>query len=163
MRNRIKKKKKKENLDDLRTFFLACEFKPYSELWSVLDGFAYDVKPAFIYGSLGIIGYNPESYAIIDTTDNNQPLLGYICTISELTTVKLLDKIKGYYGPESFNFHIKRLVHAYTDLETVIDAWGYVLSDHVLESYEILEQVNFGIWSNDQKQIELLEEIGESL
>lgn len=157
------KRKKKQPPKDLRTFFLACEFKPYSELWSILDPFAYDVKPAYIHGSLGIIGYNPESYSIIDLNDQGQPLLGYICTITEPTTVLLLDKIKGYAGEEGFNMHIKKLVRAYTSPEETENAWAYILSEPVLEKFEAMEQVEFGIWDEDEKQIELLEEIGESL
>lgn len=158
-----RKKKKKGKLADLRTFFLACELKPGSELWSVFDGFAYDVKPAFVYGSLGITSYQPESYSIIDINENSQPLLGYICTITEPTTALLLDKVKGFNGANAFNSHIKKLVHAYTDLETVTNAWAYIMSDYVLESYEQIEQVEFGIWDQDEKQINLLEKIGESL
>lgn len=156
-------KKKKQNLNELRTYFLACEFKPGSELWSVLDGFAYDVKPAFIYGSLGIISYEPNSYSIIDLNPDATPLMGYICTITEPITALLLDKIKGYYGENSFNTHTKKLVHAYTDVKTVQNAWAYVLSDIVLETYQTLEAVEFGVWDKDEKQIELLEKIGESL
>ena len=137
MKNRSKKKKK-QNLKDLRTFFLACEFKPYSELWSVLDGFAYDVKPAFIHGSLGVLGYDPESYAIIDINEEAQPLLGYICTITEPTTLLLLDKVKGFNGKGAFNTHNKRLVHAYTDVEEVTNAWAYVLSDLVLDQHNAI-------------------------
>lgn len=165
MKNRFGKpgKKKKQSLNDIKTFFLACEFKPGRDLWSVLDPFAYDVKPAFIYGSLGILGYKPESYSIIDVSDEGQPLLGYICTITEPTTKLLLDKIKGFNGDQAFNTHIKKLVHAYTDVEIVTNSWCYVLSPYVLESYEQIEQVEFGIWDHDEKQINLLEKIGESL
>lgn len=157
------KKKKKKSLSDLKTFFLACEFKPDSKLWSVLDPFAYDVKPAFIYGSLGITSYEPESYSIIDIHENAQPLMGYICTITEPTTCLLLDKLKGYNGINTFNTHLKKLVHAYTNVEEVTDAWCYVLSDAVLDAYESVEQVVFGLWQHDEKQIDLLEKIGESL
>ena len=153
------KRKKKKNLEDLRTYFLACEFKPYSELWSVLDGFAYDVKPAYILGSLGIINYDPEAYAIIDVHEHAQPLLGYICTITESTTLTLLDKIKGYNGPDSFNTHTKRLVRAYTDIDEGEDAWAYVLSDMVLDSFSSLEQVDYGLWSEDEQQVELLSKL----
>lgn len=163
MSNKKKGRKKKQRLDELRTYFLACEFKPGSDLWSVLDGFAYNVKPAFVYGSLGVIGYKPESYSIINLNDKGQPLLGYVCTITEPTTVTLLDKIKGCMGPDAFSMHTKKLVHAFTDPKTVTDAWAYVLSDMVLESYESIEQIEFGIWDHDDKQIDLLEKIGESL
>jgi hypothetical protein len=166
MNDRFKKpekKNKKTNIKNVTTYFFACEFKPGSELWSVLDGFAYDVKPAFIYGSLGVISYEPESYSIIDVNSQNQPLLGYICTITEPITASLVDKIKGYYGNKAFSYHTKKLVHAYTDLDNFTNAWAYVLSDYVLESYEQIEQIEFGIWDHDEKQIHLLEKIGESL
>lgn len=72
-----RKKRKSKNLADLRTFFLACEFKPSgaNSLWSTFEPFAYDIKPAFIYGTLGMIGYNPDSYAILDVYDEGSPLL----------------------------------------------------------------------------------------
>src|SRR5579859_1277380 len=159
MKNRSHKKKKRQSPEELKTFFLACEFKPFGDLWSILDPFAYDVKPAFIYGSLGIINYNPESYSIIDINDQSQPLMGYICTITEPTTGLLLDKIKGFNGYGSFNMHVKKIVPAYTDLETVVDAWAYCLSERVLDEFQQIEQISFGIWSDDEKQIELLEEI----
>lgn len=157
------KKKKKQNLADLRTFFLACEFKPGTELWKTIEGFAYDIKPAFIYGSLGIISYEPDSYGILEVSQDLEPLMGYICTITEPITLQLLDKIKGYQGNFAFNFHKKTLVHAYTDVNVVQDAWAYIVSDSVLEAYRSIEKIDFGIWNEDQKQIELLEKIGEEL
>lgn len=161
MKNRIKKDKNKENLADLRTFFLACEFKPGSTLFSVLDPFVYDVKPAFIYGSLGIVNYEPEAYSIMEVYDQGSPLLGYIMTITHEDTITLLDKIKGFSGPNGFNTHLRRLVHAYTDVKEVTNAWAYVLSDYVLEAFQSVEQIEFGIWSDDEKQVALLEKIGE--
>lgn len=89
--------------------------------------------------------------------------MGYICTITEPTTMLLLDKIKGFNGIDAFNVHMKRLVKAYTDTETHQSAWSYVLTDQVLESYEKIQQIEFGIWAEDEKQIELLEQIGGSL
>ena len=157
------KKKGRKKKDEIRTFFLACEFKPGSELWSVLDGFAYDVKPAYIHGLLGVIGYEPESYSVIKLSDDGQPLLGYICTITEPTTIMLLDKIKGYMGPGAFCVHDRLLVKAHTDLDNNTLAWVYILSDPVLEAYQSIEQVEFGIWDEDEKQMELLEKIGESM
>jgi hypothetical protein len=164
MKNRIKKhKKNKENLDDLRTFFLACEFKPGSDLWSVLDPFAYDIKPAFIHGSLGILSYDPMTYAVIDIEEHSTPLLGYIMTITHPETILLLDKIKGVYGKESFNMHSKRLVHAFTDVNEVHNAWCYVLNEYVLEMYEQLQMIELGIHDQDEELIELLEKIEEYL
>lgn len=163
--NRINKKKKKENLANLKTFFLACELKPKSEeLWSVLEPFAYDVKPAFIHGSLGVLSYDPETYAIVDTNEESPPLLGYLTTITHPGTILLLDKLKGFNGANAFNYHIKKLVHAYTDLEEVTNAWCYLLSDYVLDTYQSLEVIEFGLWhEDDDEQVELLEKIEESL
>ena len=90
--------------------------------------------------------------------------MGYILTITESDTLRLLDKIKGFNGDESFNTHFRRIITAYTDVDVKQDAWCYVLSDVVLESFEQIEQVEFGLWDEkDEKQINLLEKIGESL
>lgn len=165
MKNRITQGKKIElGPEDLRTFFLACEFKPNSDMFSVIDSFAYDIQPAFIFGSLGILSYDPMSYSIIDTDEETgQPLLGYIVTITHPDTILLLEKIKGYYGMESFNTHIKKIVDAYTDVDNSQPAWCFQLSEYVLERYETLEQVEFGIFDDDEQLIELLEKVSESL
>jgi hypothetical protein len=164
MKNRISKyfKKKKENtVEEIRTFFLACEYKPEGMFWNVLEPFTYDIKPAFIYGTLGILSYSPESYAIVETNDECQPLLGYIMTITETTTVHLLDRIKHFLGENSYNTHVRKLVHAYTDLNQVTNAWCYLISSHVLNTYQQIETVEFGLVNNDPKQIALLEKIIE--
>lgn len=164
MKNRIPEDAKKKPEDKLRTFFLACEFKPNARLFSVLDPFAYDIKPAFIHGSLGMLSYKPNSYAIIDTDENSSILLGYLVTITEPDTVLLLDKIKGAYGEEAYNTHERKVVQAFTDVDKVQPAWAYVLSEFVLEGYEQIEQVEFGLWDeDDMKQVDFLEKIGDSL
>jgi gamma-glutamylcyclotransferase (GGCT)/AIG2-like uncharacterized protein YtfP len=166
MKHRISKAR--ENPDELRTFFLACEFKPNTPMFSVLDPFAYDIKPAFIYGSLGVISYtgnerHPECYSVIDADEGSSPLLGYIVTITEPDTVNLLDKIKGVYGEDAFNTHQKRTVKAYTDIKVSHNAWCYVLSESVLEQYEQIEQVEFGLWDEeDDDQVNFLEKIGDA-
>lgn len=166
MKHRISKAR--ENPEELRTFFLACEFKPNTPMFSVLDPFAYDIKPAFIYGSLGVVAYTgnhrqPECYAVVDADEGSSPLIGYIVTITEPDTVILLDRIKGVYGEESFNTHQKRQVKAYTDVKVPQDAWCYVLSESVLEQYEQIEQVEFGLWDEeDDAQVNFLEKIGEA-
>lgn len=142
------------------TFFLPCECKPGTALFSVLDPFAYDIKPAYIHGTLGIMNYKPISYAIIDLYPDADPLMGYVCTITHKDTVTLLDKIKGYNGPDAFNFHVRVMADVYTDVNDKSTAWCYVLSDHVLDSYESIEQVEFGMWADDKKQEELLEKLG---
>ncbi len=159
-----KGKRSTKNIEELRTFFLACEFKPNTRLFSVLDPFAYDIKPAYIHGSLGVIAYNPSTYAIVDADEKSQPLIGYILTITEPDTVLLLNKLKGYNGPSGFNFHQRKLVHAYTDVNVVENAWAFILSDAALDAYEQIEQVEFGLWDEqDEHQISFLEKIGESL
>lgn len=168
MKNRITKyldkEKPKENITNLPRFFLACEFKPHSDLWSAFDPFAYDVKPAFIHGSLGILSYEPETYSIIDTNEDSMPMLGYIFTITHPETALLLDKVKGFNGVKAFNYHHRRLVTAYTDLDKWENAWCYILTDNVLETYEQLEQVEMGLWDQgDKQQKALLEKIGEAL
>lgn len=169
MKNRISKYIKdnkgqnREDVNDIRTFFLACEFKPSAEFWNVLESFAYDIKPAFIYGSLGIISYDPAAYSIVEVNDECQPLLGYIMTITHPETVMLLDRMKGYLGQNSFNTHVRKLVHAYTDMEKVQNAWCYTLSNNVINAYQQIEAVEFGMWDdNDEKQVTLLEKIIEA-
>jgi len=153
-----------DDITELRTFFLPCEFKPNTPFFSILDPFAYNIQPAFIHGSLGIISYNPETYSIIDIDDVGSPLLGYIMTITEPDTIMLLDKIKGYFGPNAFNTHNKKVVKAFTDIEMSQDAWIYQLSETVLEKYQQIEQVELGIWDeSDENQVDFLEKIGEGL
>ena len=81
-------------------------------------------------------------------------------TITNPETVLLLDKIKGYNGPDSFNTHVRRLAHIYTDLNTVINGWVYVLSKTVVDAYQKIEQIEWGIHDqNDKRQWKLLEKI----
>ncbi len=168
MKNRIskyiknKKDRNRENVNDIRTFFLACEFKPKAEFWSIIEPFAYNIKPAFIYGNLGIIAYEPAAYSIVVASEECEPLLGYIMTITHPETIMLLDRMKGYLGENSFNTHVRRLVHAYTDVDKVQNAWCYMLSSNVINAYQKIESVEFGIWDdNDDKQANLLEKIIE--
>lgn len=168
MKNRISKHfkggqgPKRENVDDIRTFFLACEFKPGAEFWSVIEPFAYNIKPAFIYGNLGVVAYEPASYSIVEASDECQPLLGYVMTITHPETIMLMDRIKGYLGENSFNTHIRKLVHAYTDVNKVQNAWCYMLSGNVLNAYQQIEAIEFGMWDDDEKQVDLLEKIIEA-
>ncbi len=163
MKNRISKHLKgnrnRENIDEIRTFFLACEYKPGGIFWNIIEPFAYDIKPAFIYGTLGVMSYEPESYAIVEASDECQPLMGYIMTITEPDTVHFLDRTKYFLGDDAFNMHVRKLVHAYTDLKKVTNAWTYIVSSHVLNIYQQIETVEFGIWDDDEKQVHLLEKI----
>jgi len=164
MKNRISKYLNKGKNTELSRFFLSCEFKPHSNLWSAFDPFAYDIKPAFIHGSLGIISYEPMTYSIIDINEESPLMLGYVFTITHSETILLLDKVKGFNGPQAFNTHLRRPVKVSTDVNVSEDAWCYVLSDQVLEHYEQLEQVEFGMWDQEDKQlVALLEKIGEAL
>lgn len=151
--------KKPERLSDIRRFFLACEFKPRTSLWSVLDPVAYDVKPAFIHGKLGRMAYSPASYSIISIDEADEPLVGYLVTISNPDGILLLDKIKGFNGSNSYNTHYRCLAHAYTSPQKVITAWCYMISPKVLEVYQSIEQIEWGLWEQDEKQIELLDKL----
>lgn len=154
-------KKIKKNPDEVNSYFLACEFKPESPLFSVIDPFVYDIKPAYIFGSLGVIAYNPDSYAIIDIDDDGPPLMGYLMTITNPETVTLLDKMKGYNGPEFFSTHNKILTRCYTDIDKWKKAWCYTLSTKVVDYYQKIEQIEFGLTNEeDEKLVELLEKIG---
>lgn len=150
---------KPEPLAEINRFFLACEFKPNSALWSVLDPFAYNIIPAFIYGKLGVISYTPDAYAIIETKNSEEPLLGYLITITHPETILLLDKIKGYNGPDAYNTHMRQLIHAYTDINKIVTAWCYVLSKEVIDVYSQIQQIEFGLWEEDKHQIALLDKI----
>lgn len=158
------KKKKKTNVEELKCYFLACELKPTNQsntIWSsYLSEFSYDVKPAFIHGTLGVLSYNPESYAILEINEDLPPLLGYRLTISEPTASHLLEKLKGWNGTNAFSVHHKHLGHCFTDIDVYEDCWIFKLSDTVLNLYSTIERVDLGVWdANDEKQIELLEEI----
>lgn len=162
MKNRLGKTcfGKPENIKEINRFFLACEFKPNSDLWSVLDPFSYDTVPAFIHGKLGVINYNPPSYAIVEIGETDEPLLGYLTTITHPQTILLLDKIKGYNGSNGFNTHIRHLTHVYTDKNKIITAWVYTLSKSVISAYQQIEQIEFGMWQeNDKNQMALLDKI----
>lgn len=165
MKNRLSKyfksddSSKRENIQDIRTFFLACEYKPGAAFWNIIEPFAYDIQPAFIYGSLGVMAYEPASYSVVETSDECQPLVGYIMTITHPETIMLMDRMKGFLGDNSFNFHIRKLVHAYTDIKEVRNAWSYIISSNVLNAYQSIETVEFGIWDDDEKQVHLLEKI----
>ena len=162
--NRIKNNKFWKNDQsprEINRYFLACEFKPNSSLWGAIEPFAYDVAPAYIHGQLGIVSYSPPSYSIVCADKQDEPLIGYIMTITNPDGVLLLDKIKGFWGEESFNCHVRVLQNVYTDTTEVSTAWCYMLSQYVINAYQQIEQVQFGLWAdNDQQQIGLLEKIG---
>lgn len=156
-------KKRKGKNSKLKTVFLACEFKPNTRLFSVLDPFTYDIQPAFIHGSLGVISYRPNAYSIVDADEKSQPILGYIMTITEPDTITLLNKIKGYNGKTGFNFHTKKVVEAYTSVNESQKAWVYILSDAVLDQYETLQQIE-NFWDEeDENLVNFLERIGEEM
>lgn len=160
MHNRINKYwRKPERLCDIRRFFLACEFKPHSKLWSVLDPVAYDVKPAFTHGKLGCLGYDPATYSILSVDESDEPLVGYLMTISNPDGILLLDKIKGFNGKGSYNTHVRTLAHVFTAPSKVITAWCYTLDPQVLATFTQVEWIEWGLWEEDEKQLELLDKI----
>jgi hypothetical protein len=162
MINRVSKFwKKPETLSDIRRFFLACEFKPYSKLWSVLEPVAYDVVPAFTHGKLGVLAYDPATYAVLGLDDQDEPLMGYLMTITNPDGILLLDKLKGFYGKDSFNTHVRTLGHVFTEPGKVTTAWCYVLSPTVLNMYQQIEWIEWGMWEQDKHQLELLEKLTE--
>lgn len=152
--------KESENLSDINRFFLACEFKPRTQLWSVLDPVAYDVTPAFIHGKLGVMAYEPACYSIVSADEADDPLVGYLMTISNPDGILLLDKIKGFNGKNSYNIHYRCLTHVYVSPEKVTSAWCYLISPKIVEVfYKQIEQIEWGLWEQDEKQIELLDKI----
>ena len=162
MNNRVSKFwKKPEILSDIRRFFLACEFKPNSKLWYVLESVAYDVVPAFTRGKLGVIAYEPPAYAVLTLDDQDEPLMGYLMTITNPDGIFLLDKLKGFNGSNAFNTHYRTLSHVFTAPDKVTTAWCYIISPHVLNVYQQIEQIEWGMWEQDDKQMQLLEKITE--
>ena len=150
-------KKTKKKAGDIHSYFIPCEMKPGSPLWSVLDPFAYDIKPAFIFGSLGVLSDEKDSYAVLETSDDSPPLLGYVMTITNKDTELLLDKIKSYDGPGCLNKHEKIVVKAHLDLEKSVKAFCYVLSETFLKCFMSIEQMEFGLHDEDEKLEKLLD------
>jgi hypothetical protein len=150
-----------EDLADIRRFFLACEFKPHSKLWSALEPVAYDVVPAFTHGKLGVLSYQPATYAIVSLDDDDEPLMGYLMTITNPDGILLLDKIKGFNGKNAFNTHVRTLSHVFTEPKKVTSAWCYIVTPSVLGVYQQIEQIEWGMWEEDKEQLELLEKITE--
>jgi len=151
--------------DKISKFFLPCEFKPNSmqkEYWSVIEPFVYDVDVAYTHGILGIIGYSPIAYSIVEINSATEPLMGYAMTITHLDTVKLLDKVKGWNGDGAFNVHTRVLIDAYDKNDKSFSAWAYVMSDDALSMYRQIEQVKYGFWDDeDEPQFDLLEKLEE--
>lgn len=113
--------------DSVRSFFLACEYKPGGEFWSIIEPFAYDIQPAFVYGSLGVLGYEPETYSIVETgEEGGQPLMGYLMTITHPETIEFLDRAKYFLGEDAFNMHVRTLTTVFTDIKSSTEAWCYV-------------------------------------
>lgn len=152
--------KKSESLSDIRQFFLACEFKPYSQLWYLLEPVAYDIFPAYTYGKLGVLSYKPATYAVLNLDEKDEPLVGYLMTITNPDGIYLLDKLKGFNGKNAYNTHFRTMSHVFTDSKKSINAWCYVISPYVLNVYQQIEQISFGVWDeSDSKQKQLLNSI----
>lgn len=153
-------KKNHENIEEIRRFFLSCEYKPGGEFWNIIEPFAYDIKPAYIFGTLGIVSYQPESYAIVEVGKDCDPLMGYVMTITNPDTIQFMDRAKYFLGENAFNMHVRSLTRAYIDTDNYIDTWIYMLSQNVLTAYQKMETVEFGIWDDqDEGQAHLLEKV----
>lgn len=157
--NRLPRPSNDDKPDEVTSFFLACEFRPGGPHWGVVDGFAYDVKPAYIRGSLGMIAYDPPAYAIVEEGEGCQPLMGYLMTITCPDMVALLDRAKGHLGESGYNCHIRRVVNAYTDQRRFTPAWCYIISGQILNAYQSIETVEYGLTGKDPKLSTLLEKI----
>ncbi len=161
----MSKKKKTKKVSEITRYFLADEFKPSgaNSLWSaVLEPGAYDVKIGYIHGSLGIISYNPKSYAILEIDEEMPPVMGYSFCCTEKNSLDILFKIKGWLGWDAFSFHNKRLVRVYTDEsgDNYEDCFCFQLNSKIIEFYASIERVNMMWDEKDEKQIELLQKIG---
>lgn len=140
------------------TFFLPCECKPGGPGFPAIDPFSYDIVPAYINGTLGILHYDPPVYGIVTISDGD-PILGFLVTITHKETVALLDRMKGAFGPGGFNFHTRVMTDAKDENGQSIKCWAYALTDRVLAAYESIEQVPNGIWDQDTKLELFLEKI----
>lgn len=162
MNNRIARymKNKENNIEEIRRFFLACEYKPNGDFWNIIEPFAYDIKPAYIYGNLGVMSYEPESYSIVEMNKDCDPLMGYVMTITNPDTIQFLDRAKYFLGENAFNMHIRNLARAYVDTDTFIEAWAYMLSTNVITAYQKVQTVEYGIWDDrDEEQVSLLAKV----
>lgn len=151
--------KQKQEAAATTSFFLACDFSPGGQCWSVVEGFAYDIMPAYILGNLGILSYEPNYYSIIDEGELYDPLMGYLMTITCKEMVSLLDKAKGFLGEGAFNWHERKLVKAHTEVGKPQEAWAYMLAPDVFRSYQSMETVEYGMLKEDEKKHELLQEL----
>ena len=73
--------------------------------------------------------------------------------------ILLLDKIKGFNGKGSYNTHVRTLAHVFTAPSKVITAWCYTLAPQVLATFTQVEWIEWGLWEEDEKQLELLDKI----
>lgn len=140
------------------SFFLPCECKPGGPGFHAIDPFAYDIVPARINGTLGILHYDPPVYGIATISDGD-PILGFLVTITHKETVALLDRMKGAFGPDGFNFHTRVMTEAKDANGQPVKCWAYVVTDRVLAAYESIEQVPNGIWDEDKRLETLLEKL----
>lgn len=132
-------------------FFLACEIKPYTKLFNIIDPFAYDIIPAKLSGYLGILNYDDPVYAITTTKgDLKDFIYGYVITITHPETIQLLDRLKWCFGESCYSVHERILQNALDRDNKEIKCWAYELTDKVLSKYESIEQIEDGIWDEDQ-------------
>lgn len=163
-KNRIGIYSKSKKIRKINSFFLPCEFKPYTSLFkSTIGDFVYDVQPAFTYATMGIISYKPNVYSVLKLGGKN-PIFGNLFTITNSDTILLLDKIKGFLGPGTVNYNIRWIHPVYTAPGEFTDAWIYVISDHILKNFESVEAVkDNGYWDfADEKLFDFMDKLSKS-
>jgi len=85
--------------------------------------------------------------------------MAYLMTITCPDMVSLLDRAKGHLGDSGYNCHLRRLVDAHTGDDAPTKAWCYILSGQILNAYQSIETVEFGMNTKDLKLDGLLQKI----
>jgi gamma-glutamylcyclotransferase (GGCT)/AIG2-like uncharacterized protein YtfP len=107
------------------------------------------------------MGYDPATYSILSLDESDEPLIGYLMTISNPDGILLLDKIKGFNGKGSYNTHVRSLAHVFTTPDKVLTAWCYTLNPQILATFNQVEWIEWGLWEQDEKQLALLDKLTE--
>jgi len=154
----IENKKRKKS--DTR-FFLACEFRPGGQFWNIIEPFAYEIKPCYTSGLLGILSYGLQSYSLVDLSKVNSPLFGYVMTITHPDTIMLLDTIKRCYGLDFHNTHDRVKIVVNHKNKKKERAWAYLLSAYVLNIHQQIEIVENGIYDGRKELIDWSHEFNE--
>jgi hypothetical protein len=148
-----KKRKKSDN-----RFFLACEYRPGGQFWNIIEPFAYEIKPCYTPGLLGIISYGLQSYSLVDISKVNAPVFGYIMTITHPDTIMFLDNVKRCFGFEFHSSHERVQIIAHHKNKKKEKAWTYMLSAHILNLHQQIEIIEDGIYDDRQELIDWAKE-----